>query len=236
MKKSAIIWASEDFDDDDNDDVQVHPETRLVQLMGNITDRSAIDVVMGLRGIEGTGLGPIAFEIYSNGGSLRAGMIIHDVMKELYSPVCTIGYGVCASMAAMLLASGDPGHRYLSPSAKVMIHAPTACIQSDFSPESLEDTLNIFKQDYDIGLKLLSAYTGQRKSKIKSDLKKDKWMSAKEAIKYGLADKLLTHAGGMYAKTLVKPPLSSYLEEIEITGCEDSADEPAQQSPSTYSI
>ncbi len=238
MKKSDTIWASEDFCEDDDDDVQFYPESRLVQLMGNITDKSAIKVATVLRSFEGSGLGPISFELYSRGGSFHAGMIIHDIMKEIISPVYTIGYGICASMAAMLLASGELGYRYVSPSAKVMIHPPTACIEADFTPDCLEDTLNLFKQDYNLGLKLLSAYTGQTKRKIRADMKKDKWMSAKEAIKYGLADKLLVHTGGMYARTLAKPQLSSYIEDAEDDDLiDDGAGEPAQQSPSkTYSI
>lgn len=227
MKKSAIIWASDDFDDDDTGDVKVYPESRIVQLMGSITDDSAIEVAMALRGIEATGMGPIAFEIYSYGGSLYAGMMIHDVMKELYSPVYTMGYGLCASMAAMLLASGEPGHRYLSPSAKVMIHAPSVSIKSDFGPESLEDMSNLFKGDYDVALRLLAAYTGNTKRRLRRDLRKDKWMNAKEAIRYGMADELLVHTGGMYAKTLAKPDLSSYLEDAE-EGSESDG-EPAQQ-------
>ncbi|MEK6817144.1 MAG: ATP-dependent Clp protease proteolytic subunit [Nanoarchaeota archaeon] len=209
MKWNSVKFGSESFDDDDSGEITYDEESRLVQLIGSIDDETAKGAMYALRLLESNGVKPIRFEIYSYGGSLFSGMIIHDVMKEVRSPVYTLGYGLCASMAAMLLAAGEPGHRYVSPSARVMIHAPSAYTEVEFDMAKMEQFRENLIRDYNLGIKMLSVYCHKSEAQVKEDLKKNLWMDAGQAVKYGLADKILEHKGGMYAKSLSKPKIVS---------------------------
>lgn len=210
MKKYDVKWnssrfESDCFDDDDSGEIMCNEESRLVQLIGGIEDETAKGAMHAFRLLESNEIKPIVFEIYSCGGSLFSGMVIHDVMKEIRSPVYTAGYGLCASMGAMLLAAGEPGHRYVSPSARVMIHAPKAYPDGEFDMAEIEQFRENLTREYNFGIKMLSVYTHRGEAQVKKDLQKDLWMNADEAVKYGLADKVLEHKGGMYAKNLSKP-------------------------------
>ena len=129
---------------------------------------------------------PISIYIDSPGGSVTAGMAIYDVMKAIEAPIKTIGLGLCASMAAFLLSSGDKGYRYAYPNAEIMIHQPIGQTQGQVSD------LEIMTKRF-ISLKnklnsILASNTNKSLEEIEKDTDRDNFLTADEAIEYGLID------------------------------------------------
>lgn len=131
----------------------------------------------------------IVFYINSPGGSVYDGMAIYDTMKYVKCSVQTVGIGLQASMGAFLLSSGEKGKRFLLPHSKVMIHQPSSGTRGKVSDMEIDlmESLRIKKQLNEILVK----NTGQKLSKIEKDVDRDYWMSAQEAVDYGLADKVI---------------------------------------------
>lgn len=132
----------------------------------------------------------IKFYINSPGGSVTAGMAIYDTMRYVKCDVSTICVGMAASMGAILLAAGAKGKRFSLPNSEVMIHqvmggaegqATDIKIRAEFILK-LKDKLN----------KILSEHTGQTIAKIEKDTDRERFMSAGEAKKYGIIDKIIT--------------------------------------------
>ena len=134
----------------------------------------------------------ISLYINSPGGSVSDGLAIYDTMQFIKPDVATYGMGLQASMGAFLLSSGEKGKRYMLPNARVMIHQPSAGTQGMVSDMeiSLRESIRIKKLLNDI----LAKNTGQKVSKIEKDVDRDFWMDAKEAVEYGIADKIVTQA------------------------------------------
>ncbi|HXY18159.1 MAG TPA: ATP-dependent Clp protease proteolytic subunit [Candidatus Nitrosopolaris sp.] len=134
----------------------------------------------------------IIFYINSPGGSVYHALGIYDTMKYVKSDIQTVGIGVNASAAAILLSSGTKGKRLLLPHATVMIHQPSSAAQrakiSDLEID-LKEGLRLKRLLNEI----LAKNTGQPVSKIEKDVDRDYWMTADEAKKYGLVDKVITH-------------------------------------------
>ena len=129
---------------------------------------------------------PISIYIDSPGGSVTAGMAKYDVMKAIEAPIKTIGLGLCASMAAFLLSSGDKGYRYAYPNAEIMIHQPIGQTQGQVSD------LEIMTKRF-ISLKnklnsILASNTNKSLEEIEKDTDRDNFLTADEAIEYGLID------------------------------------------------
>lgn len=134
----------------------------------------------------------ISLYINSPGGSVYDGLAIFDTMQFIKPDVATFGIGLQASMGAFLLSSGTKGKRHLLPSSRVMIHQPSSGTQGKVTDQeiTLRESIRIKKLLNEI----LAKNTGQKLSKIEKDVDRDFWMDAKEAVAYGLADKVITHA------------------------------------------
>jgi ATP-dependent Clp protease protease subunit len=132
----------------------------------------------------------ISLYINSPGGSVSDGLAIYDTMQFIAPDVATYGIGLQASMGAVLLASGAKGKRYLLPNARVMIHQPSSGTQGKVTDQeiTLRESIRIKKLLNEI----LAKHTGQKLAKIEKDVDRDFWMDAKEAVNYGLADKIVT--------------------------------------------
>ncbi len=132
---------------------------------------------------------PIHLYINSPGGSVYDGMAIYDTIQHIKNEVHTVGIGLQASMGAFLLSSGTKGKRSILPHAKVMIHQPSSGTRGKVSDMEidLKESLNIRKLLNEI----LAKNTGQKLSKIEKDVDRDYWMTAEEAVKYGLVDKVI---------------------------------------------
>lgn len=131
----------------------------------------------------------IRFYINSPGGSVYDALAIYDTMKYLTNPIQTVGIGVSASAAAFLLSSGTKGKRYILPNATVMIHQPSSGTTGKVTDQEidLKESLrvkNLLEQ-------LMSKNTSQTVEKIHEDMERDKWLNAKEAVKYGIVDAII---------------------------------------------
>ena len=164
-------------------------EDRIIFLSGEITDQTANLVIAQLIYLEGKDPDKdIMMYINSPGGSVVAGMAIYDTMNYIKCDVCTICIGMAASMAAILLSSGAKGKRYALANSGVMIHQPLGGFQGQASDikihaahmEKTKKTIN----------KILSENTGTPIETVEKDTDRDNFMSAEEAKKYGLIDKI----------------------------------------------
>jgi len=131
---------------------------------------------------------PVTIQITSPGGDLDATFLFIDTMKLVKSPIITIGE-YCASAACLLLASG--AKRYLYPHAKVMLHLATGMAGGDYKDITIQHRQMVHYQDKIIDI-LLDAGVKRSREEVLADIDRDFWLEPKEAIEYGLADKILT--------------------------------------------
>ena len=132
----------------------------------------------------------IHFYINSPGGSVTAGMAIYDTMQFIKCDVATYCIGMAASMGAFLLAGGAIGKRFALPNAEIMIHQPSGGSQGQATEIEIA-AKHILKTKETIN-RILSERTGQPIEVITADTERDNWKSAKEAVEYGLIDKVFT--------------------------------------------
>lgn len=131
----------------------------------------------------------IDFYIHSPGGVVSAGLAIYDAMQIIKPDVATICVGQAASMGAVLLAGGAKDKRFCLPSARVMIHQGSAGAQGTIADMNV--ALAEFNRYNDIIFQTLSKHTGQDIDKVRKDCDRDYFMSAQEALSYGIVDKVL---------------------------------------------
>jgi len=134
----------------------------------------------------------IKLYINSPGGSVYDGMAIYDTIQYIKPDVQTIGIGLQASMGAFLLSSGTKGKRFALPNARIMIHQPSSGTRGKITDQEIMLKEGVYlKQRLN---EILSKNTGQKISKIEKDADRDFWMSADEALKYGLIDEVIENA------------------------------------------
>jgi ATP-dependent Clp protease protease subunit len=164
---------------------------RVVFLVGPVNDVTANLIVAQLLFLESENPDKdISFYINSPGGVVSAGMAIYDTMQFIKPNVSTLCVGQAASMGAFLLAAGEKGKRYTLPNSRVMIHQPLGGFQGQASDIeihakeilSLKARLN----------ELLAHHTGQPVERVEQDTDRDNFLSAQEAVEYGLIDEVLT--------------------------------------------
>ncbi|CAI8348575.1 MAG: ATP-dependent Clp protease proteolytic subunit [Opitutia bacterium UBA7350] len=165
---------------------------RKIFLWGEVSDKSAKDITEKLLFLESDAPGePITFYINTPGGSITAGMAVYDTMQLIRSPITVVVTGMAASMGSILLCGATKGKRVLYPHSRVLIHQPLISgqmvavavdihIQAQ-EMERLRDELNA----------ILAESSGQSIEKIRKDTDRDFYMTAKEAIEYGLADAIV---------------------------------------------
>jgi ATP-dependent Clp protease protease subunit len=163
---------------------------RIIMLCEEVNDTSASLVVAQLLSLEGQDPDKdIQLYINSPGGSVTAGLAIYDTMQYIKCDVSTICIGMAASMGAFLLSSGAKGKRMVLPNAEVMIHQPSGGSQGQATDimiqaahiQRTKDRLN----------KILAENTGKPIEQIAADTERDNWMTAAEAVEYGLVDKVI---------------------------------------------
>ncbi|NOQ15759.1 MAG: ATP-dependent Clp endopeptidase proteolytic subunit ClpP [Methyloprofundus sp.] len=165
---------------------------RVIFLVGQVEDQMANLVVAQLLFLESEDPDKdIHLYINSPGGSVTAGMAIYDTMQFIKPDVSTMCIGQAASMGSLLLTGGAAGKRFCLPSSRVMIHQPLGGFQgqaSDFDIHAREILTIREKLN-----KILSHHTGQPMEKIQADTDRDNFLSADEAVEYGLVDKVLAN-------------------------------------------
>ncbi len=160
---------------------------RIIFISGEIDDHTANLVVAQLLFLEAENPDKdINIYINSPGGSITAGMAIFDTMEYIKPEVSTICVGMAASMGAFLLAAGTKGKRYALPNAEVMIHQPLGGARGQASDIKIQAD-RILKMRQDIN-QILSEKTGKPYEQIEKDTDRDFFMTAKEAVEYGLVD------------------------------------------------
>ena len=165
---------------------------RIIFLQGEVTDTSANLIVSELLFLEGENpTAPITMYINSPGGSVTAGLAIKNTMDYISCPVHTIGMGMCASMAAFLLASGEQGHRYVLPDATVMIHQVLGGFQGQATDISIHAKYTLsLKEKMN---KYLSEYTNGKTTydEMVKLCERDNFLTANQALEIGLIDKIV---------------------------------------------
>ena len=165
-------------------------DDRIIVLSDEVNDATASIIVAQLLYLEGQDPEKdISFYINSPGGSISSGFAIYDTMRYIKCDVSTICMGMAASMGAFLLSSGTKGKRYVLPNAEVMIHQPLGGAQGQ-ATEILIAADHIKKCRQRIN-SILAENTGRSIEEITRDTERDNWLTAEEALNYGLVDKIL---------------------------------------------
>ena len=165
-------------------------EDRIIFLGEEVTEMTANVVVAQLLHLANENPDKdIQLYINSPGGSVYDGLAIYDTMQYIAPAVQTIGIGLQASMGAFLLSSGAKGKRFVLPNARVMIHQPSSGTRGKVTDQeiSLRESIALKERLATI----MADNTGQKLDKIKADMERDYWLSAADAVAYGLADEVI---------------------------------------------
>ena len=165
-------------------------EDRIIMLTEEVNSASASVVVAQLLYLEGQDpTKDISLYINSPGGSVTDGMAIYDTMQYIKCDVSTICMGMAASMGAFLLAAGTKGKRYSLPNSDIMIHQPSGGAQGQATDMEIH-TRHILNTKQRLN-EILAANTGQPVDVIAQDTNRDNFMTAQQALEYGLIDKVI---------------------------------------------
>ena len=164
---------------------------RIIMLDGEVTQHTASLVVAQMLFLESEdSKKPINLYINSPGGSVTAGMSIYDTMQFIQCPVHTIVMGQAASMGSLLATAGEKGHRYILPNARHMIHQPLGGASGQAT--DVEIQARELLRWKTVLTDIYSKHTGLDAEALKVDMERDNFMTAEQAVSYGLADKLIT--------------------------------------------
>ena len=165
-------------------------DDRIIFITGEINDAVANTVIAQMLYLESkSAKAPISLYINSPGGVSQSGLAILDTMNYIKCPVSTICIGLCASAAALLLAGGQKGKRFSLPNAKIMIHQPWGAVQGQVT--EIEIYYKEGKKDRNKYASLIAQFCGKPEDAVNHDIERDNYMSAEEALKYGLIDEIL---------------------------------------------
>lgn len=164
-------------------------DNRIIFISGVIDDDISNIVIAELLYLDSVSNDDIYLYINSVGGSVSSGLAIYDTMNLVHSDICTLGIGTAASMGALLLSSGTVGKRYSLPNTNIMIHQVLSSFEG--CTNNIKDSTDRMIELQKKLNKILSKNTKKSIKKIENDIKKDFYMSAVEACKYGLIDKVL---------------------------------------------
>ena len=164
-------------------------EDRIIFLADEITPESAAITIAQLLHLNSESNDDIALYVMSPGGHVDAGLAIIDTMNYIKSDVMTIGLGTCASMGALILSSGTKGKRIVLPDTRVMIHQVLGGASGQATEVEIhtKEILRLKKRTNEI----LAANTGKTLKTIEKDTDRDNFMSAEEAVKYGIVDGII---------------------------------------------
>ena len=164
-------------------------KNRIILLSGEINDDVANVIIAQLLYLDSLGQNDISLYINSPGGSITSGMAIYDTINFIKSDVSTTCVGMAASMAAFLLSCGKKGKRYCLPNAEVMIHQPLGGVQGQATEIDIV-AKRIIKLRHKLN-NILAKNTNRTLKQIEKDTDRDYYMSAEEALEYGIIDEIL---------------------------------------------
>ena len=164
---------------------------RIIFLTGEVNDQSASSIIGQLLFLESENPDKdISLYINSPGGSVTAGMGIFDTMRFIRPKVNTICVGLAASMGALLLSSGEKGKRFALPHSRVMIHQPLGGMQGQATELEIV-AREILRTKAELN-QILAENTGKPVEEVARDTERDYWLTAQEALEYGLIDRIFT--------------------------------------------
>lgn len=164
-------------------------KNRIIILTGPINDDLANTIVAELLYLDSLSHDDISLYINSPGGSVTSGFAIYDTMNYIKSNVSTICIGLAASMAAFLLSSGEKGKRYSLPNSEIMIHQPLGGVEGQATEIKIAAE-HILKIKHKMN-SILSKNTGKDIETIEKDTERDNYLSADDALNYGIIDQIL---------------------------------------------
>lgn len=189
MNLIPIVLDKEDDGERSYDIYSILLKNRIIFISGEIDDTLSNLVVAQLLYLDSLNHEDISLYINSPGGSVTSGLAIYDTMNFIKSNVSTICYGICASMAAVLLSSGTKGKRYILPNADVMIHQVLGRSEGQASDVKIAtDRILDLKNRLNT---ILSKNTNKHIKTIEKDTDRDNYLNAEEALKYGIVDKII---------------------------------------------
>ncbi|MBO7656439.1 MAG: ATP-dependent Clp protease proteolytic subunit [Alphaproteobacteria bacterium] len=164
---------------------------RIVMINGEIEPQMANAVVAQLLFLESENPNAdISLYINSPGGDISAGWAIMDTMNYIKSPVSTIGMGMVASMASVLLAAGEKGKRFALPNAEIMIHQPLGGLRVQATDMEIE--MNQMQKVKSTLIRQMAAFTGRKEKELHAAMERNNWMDPTQAKEFGLIDSVLT--------------------------------------------
>lgn len=164
---------------------------RIVMINGEIEPQMATAVVAQLLFLESENPNAdISLYINSPGGDIASGWAIMDTMHYIKSPVSTIGMGMVASMASVLLAAGEKGKRFALPNAEIMIHQPLGGLQGQAT--DMEIGMRKMQMVKETITKQMADFTGKKVKEVHDAMERDNWMTASQAKDFGIIDEVLT--------------------------------------------
>ncbi len=170
-----------------------HLTNRRVFLNGPIDRDMANDIVAQLLYLQEESEEPIYFYINSNGGEINAGLFIYDVLQSISIPIYMYCTGMAASMAAILLAGGQKGRRYILPHSKTMIHEPLLVEGMGGSATSIRNISNSILETKQIVNGILAKHTGRTLEEVDKATAFDNYMNAEKTVEFGICDKVVTN-------------------------------------------
>lgn len=167
-------------------------DSRSIIISKEVSDKLAEKVIQQLLMLEQLDADkPITIYVNSPGGSADSGFAIYDMLRYVKPPIIAICSGLCASAAVIIYLGGDKGKRYSLPNSRFLIHQPSTMAMGTAS--DIEITANeilAIKQRYN---EIVAEECGTTVAKVDSDADRDFWLSAQDALKYGLVEKIITH-------------------------------------------
>ena len=169
-----------------------HLSKRRIFLNSEIDRDVANDIVAQLLYLQEESDAPIFFYINSNGGEINAGLYIYDVIQSMTAPIYMYCTGMAASMAALLLAGGQPGRRFILPHSKTMIHEPLLAGGVGGSATSIRNISDSILETRNIVNGILAKHTGKSIKEVNKATAFDNYMNADKSVEFGICDKVVS--------------------------------------------
>lgn len=163
---------------------------RIIWVAGPVDDRMSTIVQAQLMFLDSINNEDITLHIDSPGGLVKSGLSIVDVINYINSDVCTINTGMAASMGSVLLGAGTKGKRSSLKFSKTMLHQSSGGASGNI--QDAEITMNEWRKTNELLFTLLGEYCGKTPNRVKKDAERDLWLSAEEALEYGIIDNIIT--------------------------------------------
>jgi len=185
---------------------QLNEQLRRIVISGAIREELASQFLDQITAFEFTNISaPVSIYISTYGGDASAALEMYDAMKTCAMPIVTIAMGKCMSAGTLIVAAGEKGSRFATQNCRFMIHQVSGACMGNMA--EMENAMGETKKLQDIYVGLLSKETGVPVEKILADIQKgDHYMSAEEAIEYGLIDKIVPERKSQLSKIISTPP------------------------------